>query len=257
MEVPYKLVQIEGKGRGLVATRTLEVGELVLSERAFLKISFKSKITSFFRLIEFEPEIRAKLMNLSCPADSSLKDFDDNQILQRKFEANCIAMHTGVENDASLVFEMILMINHSCVPNVVWFPEDADETRKEVRACRRIQEGEEIVASYIELAQLPLRQQRREMLRPRGFFCRSILFSLSKLVCQSLPPRCELCALSGEELEKNEQLRRRLMNLEREYVNLQGEGLKTQGLRKIEQKMEMMEKNWDEFGLLVRSHIAD
>ena len=179
LEVPYKLVQIEGKGRGLVATRTLEVGELVLSERAFLKISFKSKITSFFRLIEFEPEIRAKLMNLSCPADSSLKDFDDNQILQRKFEANCIAMHTGVENDVSLVFEMISMINHSCMPNVVWFPEDADKERKEVRVCRRIQEGEEIVASYIELAQLPLRQQRREMLRPRGFFCRSIFFSLS------------------------------------------------------------------------------
>ena len=85
----------------------------------------------------------------------------------------------------------------------------------------------------------------------------NFFLSLSKLVCQFLPPRCELCGLSGEELEKNEQLRRRLMNLEREYVNLQGEGLKTQGLRKIEQKMEMMEKNWDEFCLLVRSHITD
>ena len=29
-EAPYKLVQVEGKGRGLVATRTLEVGELVI-----------------------------------------------------------------------------------------------------------------------------------------------------------------------------------------------------------------------------------
>ena len=34
-EVPYKLVKIEGKGRGLVATRTLEIGELVLSEKAY------------------------------------------------------------------------------------------------------------------------------------------------------------------------------------------------------------------------------
>ena len=47
------------------------------------------------------------------------------------------------------------------------------------------------------------------------------------------------------------------MNLEREYVDLQCEGPKSLGLRKIEQKMEMMEKNWDEFGLLVRSHIID
>ena len=68
------------------------------------------------------------------------------------------------------------------------------------------------------------------------------------------PPRCDLCALSGEDLEKNEELRRRLMNLEKEAANLFGRGMKLQGLRKIEQKMEIMEKNWDEFGLLVRPH---
>ena len=71
-----------------------------------------------------------------------------------------------------MVFETISMINHSCMPNVVWFPEEADQTRKEVRVCRRIQEGEEIVASYFELDELPLRQKRREMLKPRGFLCR-------------------------------------------------------------------------------------
>ena len=32
LEAPYKLVEIEGKGRGLVATRTLEIGELGLSD---------------------------------------------------------------------------------------------------------------------------------------------------------------------------------------------------------------------------------
>ena len=58
--------------------------------------------------------------------------------------------------------------------------------------------------------------------------------------------------LSGDELEKNEELRRRLMNLERESVNLSGRGMKAGSLKKIEQKMEMMEKNWDEFGHLVR-----
>ena len=79
-KVPYKLVQIEGKGRGLVATRTLEIGELVLSEKAFLKTSSKFNVSFFSHL---KPEIQAKLMNLSCPADSRLKD--DNQILQMKF----------------------------------------------------------------------------------------------------------------------------------------------------------------------------
>ena len=60
--------------------------------------------------------------------------------------------------------------------------------------------------------------------------------------------------LSGDELEKNDELRRRLMNLERESVKLSVRGMKAGSLKKIEQKMEMMEKNWDEFGLLVRKH---
>ena len=167
-EVPYKLVEIEGKGRGLVATKTMEVGELVLSEKAFLKVPSEASL-EFYKgfFSRLEPDIRAKLMNLSCPEDTELKD----QTLLMKFNANCIAM-THSERKNSVVFEMISMINHSCMPNVVWFPEEADETRKEVRVCRRIQKGEEIVASYSLFSDLPLRQQRRDRLRPWGFLCR-------------------------------------------------------------------------------------
>ena len=65
------------------------------------------------------------------------------------------------------------MINHSCIPNVAWFTEEEDKTRKEVRVCREIQEGEEILASYISLAELPLMQQRMDLLMPTwSFVCR-------------------------------------------------------------------------------------
>ena len=265
-EAPYKLVELEGKGRGLVATRPLEIGELVLSEKAFLKTPLDTDMGSFLGLIEAEPDIRAKLMNLSCSADAELggrirqKGFEglrgQDQMLLKKFWANCISVKSiSVDGNAqeSAVFEMISMINHSCMPNVIWFPEEADETRKEVRVCRRIQEGEEIVASYLPsymLHEFPLRQQRRDMLVPWGFVCR---FSCSSFFSHPLLLlRCELCMLSGDELEKNEELRRRLMNLERESVKLSVRGMKAGSLKKIEQKMEMMEKNWDEFGHLVR-----
>ena len=134
-EVPYKLVEIEGKGRGLVATL------------GFFKSLFS----------HLEPDIRAKLMNISCPADSRLKDLDDDQILQMKFEANCIAM--AGSGSESVVFEMISMINHSCMPNVIWFPEEADETRKayRLRWLFRVFLASGYIARYIGLYSQPAR----------------------------------------------------------------------------------------------------
>ena len=182
LEAPYKLVEIEGKGRGLVATRTLEIGELVISEKPFL---IATNFELFQLLLNAEPEIRTKLMNLSSrPAEAM-----PMPILLRKFYSNCIeekAKPTGANSavQASAVFEMISMINHSCKPNVVWCPEEADKARAEVRVCRRIKEGEEIVASYLASLQHPLRQERRDMLSPRGFVCR-LTFSTF--------PNCFIC----------------------------------------------------------------
>ena len=41
------------------------------------------------------------------------------------------------------------------------------------------------------------------------------------------------------------------MDLERKSVRLHSEGFKVEALQKFEQKMELMEKNWDEFSLQV------
>ena len=46
------------------------------------------------------------------------------------------------------------------------------------------------------------------------------------------------------------------MDLEREGVNLHQGGFKVQGLRKFEQKAELMERHWDEFSLQVGDHIT-
>ena len=180
--VPYKLVQIEGKGRGLVATKNLEVGDLVFEEKAFLKLSrISTEATWAFYKIVFpliEPELQSKLMNLFPVDDANLNNLDKNQILLRKFNANCFE----VEDEAApvqqaAVFEMLSMINHSCESNVMWFADEVDKTRIEVRVCRRIKKGDEIVLSYIiSLARVgscfPLRQQRMDKLRLWGFECR-------------------------------------------------------------------------------------
>ena len=171
----YKVVEVDGKGRGLVAAKTLNVGELVISERMFLKMASGSEYdVSSFALLN--KETKKKLMNLSCPTKPQESEGSVNEILQMKFLTNCIPLDSDNQDQepaTSAVFETISMINHSCSPNVAWFTEEEDKTRREVRVCRQIKEGEEILASYIGLSELPLRQERRDSLMTTwAFVCR-------------------------------------------------------------------------------------
>ena len=183
-KVPYKVEEVEGKGRGLVATRTLEIGDLVLSEQFFLKLSKGSSSTtsSFSNL---DAGVQAKLINLSSPADR-YPLLHTHQLLQEKFFNNAVAFDKN-EPDAVAVFETLSLINHSCKPNVVWLQTEEDKTRMEVRVCRRIQEGEEILASYASsiAGGFLLRDRRIIQLIPWGFSCRFSPMSFSPHSCLS------------------------------------------------------------------------
>ena len=72
--------------------------------------------------------------------------------------------------------------------------------------------------------------------------------------------RCDLCSLIGEELEKNEELRKELFHLETVADNLYDLGLSGQGLEKLEEKLELMEKHWEGFCMEVPplfNHLSD
>ena len=81
------------------------------------------------------------------------------------------------ENEGSALYDNISFINHSCSTNVHWTIEE----RKEVRVCRRIEEGEEIVADYCTLdLDFPTREESvDEKLERRKFVCHCDLYSLT------------------------------------------------------------------------------
>ena len=134
-----------------MAAKDLEVGDLVFEEKAFLKLPSKATL-SFYKteLSRLEPDIQAKLINLSYAENENLSNLDESAILLKKFNSNCFEVE---DNNAlvqeAAVFEMLSMINHSCKSNVMYFSEEADKTKIKVHVCRRIKEGEEIVLSYI------------------------------------------------------------------------------------------------------------
>ena len=175
-EKVYQVVEVAGKGRGLVATKILETGDLVLSEKMFLKLDVDSaKDVSVFQRLD--PETKEKLEKLSCPAGEL--DFDRSdpdqylaQCLLKKFSLNRIC--TLEKSDSCAVFETISLINHSCIPNVYWFWLE-DKTTMEIRVLKKIEVGEEIVATYIHLhsgLEFPLRHHRMKMLLAWKFSCR-------------------------------------------------------------------------------------
>ena len=144
------------------------LGILKLPDQLLPRPSYETMLRNSETMSRLQPDLRAKLMKLFSPVDAILED--ESQILCFKFMANRISI--GNKSNESAVFEVISMINHSCKPNVAWFTKEEDKMQKEVRVCRKIKEGEEIVASYVNLGQLPLRQQRQELLRPWAFECR-------------------------------------------------------------------------------------
>ncbi len=93
-----------------------------------------------------------------------------------KFFSNSVGVcaHREFDNNEKAVYINISRINHSCAPNcsLSWKMEDI--RRKEVRACRQIQKGEEIVTSYISSChkgEALFREERREALEDWGFTC--------------------------------------------------------------------------------------
>ena len=86
-------------------------------------------------------------------------------------------------------------------------------------------------------------------MRNWGFECRSAYFRFPKLFLLS---RCELCSLSGEELRKDEELRKELSQQEDMFFYYLGCGRAAHALELFaEEVLEVMEENRDKFSIQV------
>ena len=227
---PYRVVEVDGKGRGLLATRELEVGELVMSEKPLVMVQGQPTVAKIRRMLDkvkkLPKEKRLKIMALTDPGEED-RTFDNLHLdpnglrVARRFNANC----HGVGEHATALYENISIINHSCSPNVFWV-DGRDGVSLEVRVCRRIEEGEEILASYFVFPDFPLREERQEKIwRSRYFQC-----------------LCDICSLEKEEFKKDEEARKVIKVLHDEVARLYNTSGASAAFRAAEQKLEEMEK---------------
>ena len=227
----FKQVSIPGKGLGLVATSELPVGTTIIEESPLITVE---RDGDGFSTLEFVNKFRhltgdqkIQVLSLHDPGPNSvqgqkipsalLQYVDDTEKKAlRIFAGNSIALcgHPEMNVNKSGLYKTISRINHSCAPNVVWSWIQRDESKsvKQVRVCRKVKEGEEILASYImEFDKFPSKAERQIALRDWNFIC-----------------RCDVCSLTGHKLVKSEYARTKIT-----YLNIAQQSRVDSGLLKL------------------------
>ncbi|GAB1317386.1 SET domain-containing protein [Madurella fahalii] len=196
-DAPYKIVDIPGKGKGLVATRRIKRYQEILVDYAtvLVDIAFTTKVPAFqgYRLLH------SAVNQLSDP-DSVLELDGSSEFAQDRVEnvLRTNSFHTnlgGVPHMA--VYPAVSRINHACMPNAYtrFMPE---KLQVSVAAAKDIEEGEEITISYLTLGQPS--EERKKNIKQWGFEC-----------------TCSLCTASKAEIEASDARRRQIETL-REYA---------------------------------------
>ncbi|OCB88632.1 SET domain-containing protein [Sanghuangporus baumii] len=161
LPAPYEIREIEGKGRGMIATRDIKVKELIIRERPVLMTPAKTYYTRSSlksrwleidkKLLQFlywlEQEDREKVVQLhNCKPPEEcgpLAGIVRTNALAASFSGSEVC-----EYYSSICLNMCL-INHSCAPNAYYSFEEKDVTFS-VMAQKDIAAGEEITISYID-----------------------------------------------------------------------------------------------------------
>ena len=134
-ELLFKVSDIgDGKGKGLVASKLLEAGEVIVVEEPLLVVHSTDNEDILKELVNASHEVKDRIMRLSDLGDldlgcaeffSDLTSSDNQHLnmgqaddmrtletLMRKFRANMLGAPGEVEEDSCAVYDTICLINH-------------------------------------------------------------------------------------------------------------------------------------------------
>jgi hypothetical protein len=155
----WKVVPIEGKGLGVVATKAIQAGACVISERPMM-IARRGFIDQGYEQLSEEHKEIFDSLSASGPG---------NSVKERIFQCNAYRWR-----DAGALFPTIPRLNHSCTPNCNYATQ-LPSARGTFYALRALQAGEELTSAYTERVQPRLLRRRllKESCRSFELFKRS------------------------------------------------------------------------------------
>lgn len=160
---------IPGKGVGVIATRQIFVGTLVLSERPIIQVASSTYQANLAHLVLAQLQ---KLDSHDREGFLALRNTHKQMLpIEGIFKTNAIPLGRG--SSAGGIFLQCSRFNHSCTANAAYHW-DANQKRERVFAIREINPEEEIVVSYLseDVWALPTKERKARILQEFGFQCR-------------------------------------------------------------------------------------
>jgi len=179
---------IPGKGKGVVAMKDIEMGEVIITENPLMLFKAGNGLTEC--LSKMSDRGKRKLMSLYD------RDDDENRTVLGILLTNCLAGRMAT----SVLYYLISRLNHSCEPNVIVdqkFPTS-------VIAIRTIPKGAEISWCYNGDAMYQDKQRRHAELQ-QGWSIQD---------CQ-----CRSCSLPADKQKVSDETRLLLGDIERKLIN--------------------------------------
>ncbi|KAM5371624.1 hypothetical protein ACJZ2D_007904 [Fusarium nematophilum] len=185
---PYTIQDVDGKGKGLVATRLIPKGTRILSEPAL--VVGPSPWVPGANQPRRRAVIASKVNRLPPDQKSTFFALHDPKQLQgviiacRIFDTNAFHLNPPAE-DVAAVFAVASWANHSCGSNSFHSWNEVAE-RLTIHAVSDIKPGEEITVSYVQSLKVRAARQRH-------------LGKSYRFVC-----KCQKCGLAGDQLKQSE-----------------------------------------------------
>ncbi|KAI0166925.1 SET domain-containing protein [Hypoxylon sp. FL1284] len=234
---PYREVELEGKGIGLVTTRTIRAGELVMArtpgimvnEHAIKVLGRKAMSELLVRAVDDLPQQhRAALLSLS----SHSRAIDAGDLIFKILETNSFrtGYHDGVNPFYSL-FAEVSRANHDCKPSCTYYF-DHNNFFQKVLSVRDIAVGEELSIAYYDPLQTHAARQEK-LQKEWGFKC-----------------SCERCSANASSIAESDD---RVKQIQRLWKELDDHSTASKA---TPEKAELLISLYEREGILGRLHEA-
>lgn len=170
---PYIVAAVPGKGMGVVATRTIERGDLIKAHPAIAIFHNSAVEKDSPQYVDHHGPLRELAVKQLPPASQDLfmsmaaHNESEEPIIERIY-TNTFGEDFGGE-EHSIVVPETARLNHDCRPNAMYYF-DPKTLMHYTHASRTIYAGEEITITYIDPLQTRLRR-RAAIRRSWGFEC--------------------------------------------------------------------------------------